>query len=179
MLNLFKKKSSEPKVNDKIWMAQADKWKACAELTRTNPDSFFIAWFDETRQQLEDIFTKENLAIQNILSAREAGTHHLKNKTFVFIEHYPLRSREQALFTSLQPADILIYSALDEPLFMHFGGEKIIQMMKQLGMKETESIENSLLSNAIRNAQEKIEKKVLADQTSRSQNDWLSKNFPS
>jgi hypothetical protein len=179
MLNLFKKKSSETKVIDKIWMAQVDKWKACAELTRTNPDNFFVAWFDETRQQLEDIFIKENLPIQNILSAREAGTHQLKNKPFVFIEHYPLRSKEQLLFTSLQPSDILIYSALDEPLFMHFGGEKIIQMMKQLGMKETESIENSMLSNAIRNAQEKIEKKVLADQTSRSQNDWLSKNFSS
>ena len=178
MLNIFKKKNSETKIIDKIWMAQMDKWKACAELARTNPSTLFVAWFDETRQQLEDIFTKENLPIQNILSAREAGTHQLKNKSFVFIEHYPLRNKEQALFTSLQPSDILIYSALDEPLFMHFGGEKIIQMMKQLGMKETESIENSMLSNAIRNAQEKIEKKVLGDQTSRSQNDWLSKNFP-
>lgn len=178
MLNLFKKKSPETKVIDKIWMTQEGKWKAFIELAKTNPDTLFVAWFDETRQQLEDIFNKQGLSIQNILSARECSSHQLQNNIVVFMEHYPLRSKEQSLFNELQRKDVLIYSALDEPLFTHFGGEKIIQMMKQLGIKETESIENSMLSNAIRNAQEKIEKKVLVDQTSRSQKDWLIKNFP-
>jgi len=179
MLNLFKKKNAEIKVIDKIWMTQEGKWKAFVELAKRGPDTFFIAWFDDTRQHLEDIFIKENLSIQNILSAREFSSHQSQDKPVIFIEHYPLRSKEQTLFMESHRKEALVYSALDEPLFTHFGGEKIIQMMKQLGMKDTESIENSLVSNAIRNAQEKIEKKVLLDQTARSQDDWLSKNFPS
>jgi len=179
MLNLFKKKNAEIKVIDKIWMTQEGKWNAFADLAKKDPGTFFIAWFDETRQQLENIFTAKNLSLQIIIAARECSNHQLIDKPVIFIEHYPLRSKEQLLFDSLHRKEVMIYSALDEPLFTRFGGEKIIQMMKQLGMKDTESIENSLVSNAIRNAQEKIEKKVLLDQTARSQDDWLSKNFPS
>jgi hypothetical protein len=34
-----------------------------------------------------------------------------------------------------------------------------------------------MVSKAIRNAQEKIEKKVVVDQSAQSQHDWLEKNF--
>jgi hypothetical protein len=178
-LNLFKRKSQGTKITDKIWMTQDGKWKAIIELAKTNPAAFFIAWFDETRQYLEDLFNKEGLPVQNILSVRGCSGRQLQNNPVVFAEHYPLRSKEQSLFTGLKLADAVIFSALDEPLFNHFGGEKIVQLMKQMGMKETESIENSMLSNAIRSAQEKIEKKLVIEQTARSQSDWLEKNFPS
>jgi len=50
--------------------------------------------------------------------------------------------------------------------------------MQQLGMKEDEIIEHKMISNAIRKAQDKIEKKLLMEQTAHSQEDWLIKNLP-
>jgi preprotein translocase subunit SecA len=75
--------------------------------------------------------------------------------------------------------DVQVWSALDEPLFKHFGSDKIIQMMKQLGMKEDVAIEHNMISKAIQNAQEKISKKVLIDQAASSQEEWLKKNWAS
>ena len=70
-----------------------------------------------------------------------------------------------------------VWSALDEPLFQIFGSEKIIQMMKQLGMKENESVQHTMLSKSIQNAQEKIEKKVQVEHTAHSQKDWFEINL--
>jgi hypothetical protein len=177
MFGLFKKKEPGIKVIDKIWMTQDAKWTGCIEEAGSNPGTIFIAWFDETLRQLEEIFSKGNLSSTVTLIARQANSHILQNKTVVFTEHYPLKNKEQSLFNQLNLSQVKIFSALDEPLFKHFGGDKIIQMMKQLGMKETASIENLMISNAISNAQEKIEKKVSLDQPALSQTDWLIKNF--
>lgn len=177
MFNLFKKKEPSVQVIDKIWMQQVDKWKACIDLAKAAPETVFIAWFEETLQHLEELFSKENITQATFFLARQVNSHQLQNKTVVFTEHYPLRSKEQSLFSELNLSQVQIFSALDEPLFKQFGGDRIIQMMKQLGMSETASIENSMISNAIRSAQEKIEKKISLDQSARSQTDWLTKNF--
>jgi phosphoribosylanthranilate isomerase len=177
MFGLFKKKEAGIKVIDKIWMTQDAKWKGCTEELKLNAETVFIAWFDETLNQLEEGLSKENLPVTNIFIARQAGSHLLQNKKVVFIEHYPLRSKEQSLFNQLNIPSVQIFSALDEPLFKQFGGDKIIQMMKQLGMQETASIENTMVSNAIKNAQEKIETKISFDQSTHSQTEWLAKNF--
>jgi preprotein translocase subunit SecA len=70
-----------------------------------------------------------------------------------------LQQKENEFFQKLNLQEAEIWSALDEPLFKHFGSEKIIQMMKQLGMKENEAIENTMISKAILSIQAKISKK--------------------
>lgn len=77
----------------------------------------------------------------------------------IFIEHYPLRKKEEELFQSLRLTEAKIYSSLDEPLFAHFGGYKIIAMMQKMGMHENESVQHSLVTSALKNAQEKIARK--------------------
>jgi len=179
MFGLLKKKDPGLNIIDKIWVIQEAKWKGCAEEIRSNSEIVFIAWFDETVQQLEEVFNKESLPTTNILIPRQTGSHILQNKKIVFIEHYPLRSKELTYFGQLNIPRAQIFSALDEPLFKQFGSDKIITMMKQLGMQKTESFENKMLSNAIKRAQEKIESKVSVDQSARSQTEWLSKNLQS
>ena len=88
-----------------------------------------------------------------------------------------MQQKESEFFQKIKLQEVEIWSALDEPLFKHFGSEKIIQMMKQLGMKENESIENAMISKAISSVQEKISKKMIIDQMGQSQNDWLQRNF--
>lgn len=66
---------------------------------------------------------------------------------------------------------------MDEPLFLHLGGERMIQLMQQMGMKEDEPVEHSLITNAIHNAQEKLAKKVTVEHTAGSMEEWFSKNI--
>jgi len=66
---------------------------------------------------------------------------------------------------------------LDEPLFSLFGGEKTIQLMRKMGMKEEEIIAHPMINRAIKNAQQKIASKVRAEVKADSAVDWFSKNW--
>ena len=177
MFNLFKKKEGSVKVIDKVWMTQEAKWNGILELWKKDPSITIIAWFDSTARHLETLFAKETASPASIFSARTVPSSHLTSKKFVFAEHHPIRRKEQAVFSQWHLNEALIYSALDEPLFKHFGGDKIIQMMKQLGMKEDSMIEHKMVSKAIENAQEKIEKKVISEQDASSQQEWIERNL--
>jgi hypothetical protein len=177
MFGLFKKKEATIQVKDKVWMTGEAKLQALINEWKKNPDIVFIFWFDESLRQIESFFTGQSLAPIVLLTARETNTSHLSGKKIILVEHYPLSQKENEFFQKLKLQEAEVWSALDEPLFKHFGSEKIIQMMKQLGMKEDEAIEHPMISKAIHNAQEKISKKIIIDQASHSQNDWLQKNL--
>jgi preprotein translocase subunit SecA len=66
---------------------------------------------------------------------------------------------------------------MDEPLFKHFGSEKLIPLMKMMGMKEDEVIEHSMVSKSIMKGQEKIAQQVSLEQTAGSQEEWMRKNI--
>lgn len=177
MLNLFKKKEPEIKVIDKVVIDETAKLRTLFVQWENDKNTAFIFWFDKSLRQAESYFTSQTNEPVTLLSSREAGTPQLAGKTVLFAEHYPMRSKEEELYRKMNLKTVQVFSSLKEPLFQWFGADKIIQMMKQLGMKEDEVIEHSMVSNAIRNAQEKIEKRVLLDQAALSQNDWLEKNL--
>jgi hypothetical protein len=177
MFNLFQKKGDGIKVIDKIWMSETAKWSGIVEEWRKDPSLIIICWFDHTIQQLQAVFNKETTERATILTARETHTNQVLAKSILFAEHYPLLSKEQETFKGWHLPEVTIHSALDEPLFDHFGSAKIIQMMKQLGMKEDACVEHKMISKAIQNAQEKIGKKVLLDQSAFSQKEWMERNF--
>src|SRR5712675_1279569 len=172
MFNLFKKKEGSVKVTDKIWMTREAKWNGILELWKKDPSTAIIAWFDASATHLETLFARETTSPVSLFSARTVHSSHLIGKKVIFAEHHPLRKKEQDAFSQWHLNEAVVHSALDEPLFKHFGGDKIIQMMKQLGMKEDSMIEHKMISNAIENAQEKIEKKVITEQPASSQQEW-------
>jgi hypothetical protein len=176
MFHIFKKKG-EQKITDRVWISEEAKWNAVIEMAKQNPSTAFIAWFAETAEKAEALLKNENLFSGQVFLASHLNTLQLQNNAVVIVEHYPLHRKEEELFLNLH-SSIIILSSLNEPLFHRFGGEKIIAMMKQLGMKETEAVEHSMLTKAIRNAQEKIEKKVGLEQSAGSQQEWLQKNLP-
>jgi hypothetical protein len=178
MFNLFKKKEDSPKIIDKVWMTGAAKLQAFVEEWKKDNTIFYVFWFDETLRNTEFFFSKEVPAQAPFITAREATAHSLAGKTVIFAEHYPLHEKEKELFQKLSLGQVQIWSSLDEPLFKHFGGEKIVQLMKQLGVKDNEAIEHKMISKAVQNAQEKIQKKVIVEQTTYSQKDWIEKNLP-
>lgn len=79
-------------------------------------------------------------------------------------------------YTALQLNEARVYSALEEPLFAHFGGQKIIHILQQTGVNENEALENPIISRALKNAQEKLAATLLIEQTATSQNDWFKRN---
>ncbi|HKB43244.1 MAG TPA: hypothetical protein VKC90_02605 [Chitinophagaceae bacterium] len=177
MFGLFGKKEATIKVKDKVWVTGEAKLQAFINEWKKNPGIVFIFWFDESLRQVESFFAGQATTAPVLLTARETNTFHLAGKKIIVAEHYPLQQKENEFFQKLNLQEAEIWSALDEPLFKHFGSEKIIQMMKQLGMKENEVIENAMISKAILSVQEKISKKIIIDQAAQSQDDWLQKNL--
>jgi hypothetical protein len=178
MFNLFKKKEGSVKVIDRIWMTQEAKWNALIDLWKKDPEIIIIAWFNSSLHQLETLFTKETTTAVSFFLARDIHSSELSGKKIIFAEHHPMRTKEQEIFGQWHLTEAIVHSALDEPLFKHFGGEKIIGMMKQMGMKEDSMIEHKMISSSIENAQEKIEKKVLTENTADSQQEWIERNLP-
>ncbi len=159
-------------------MSEAAKLEAFPAEWKKNDAIIYVFWFDETLHRVASLFEQQSLPATSLVTARETAAIHLNGKTIIFAEHYPLKEKETALFQKLNLQEVVIWSALDEPLFKHFGGDKIIQLMKQLGMKETEAIQHNMISKAIHSAQEKIAKKVTFEQSAGSQADWLKNNLP-
>ena len=158
-------------------MTEAIKLQTLFDEWKKDNNIVYIFWFDDTFRKAEFVFAKETTETSPLLTTREATTSTLKDKTIIFAEHYPLQQKEKELYQKLGLTTVQVWSALNEPLFLHFGGEKILQLMKQSGMAETEAVEHKMLSKSIQNAQQKIETKVLSEQTAHSQKDWLEKNL--
>ena len=173
----FLKKKDNIKVTDIVFMKTAAKWHACKQAFMENADTVFIAWFDDTREQLEAFLEEQNTGRMTLILYREANIHYTNGKQVIFLEHYPLHEKEEALYTSLNLKDIKVFSSLDEALFLHFGGDQIVELMEKMGLQENESIQHSMIGMALKNAQQKILEKVTIEQTATSQAEWFKRNI--
>ncbi len=169
----FGKKDKSVPVRDVIYIAKDVKYKALCDLLLKDSNCKILCWFDATKSELQALLPGDRQA-DVVLTDQYFSSPGPK---LVFAEHYPLKQVEQELFKTLGIEKAIIYSALQEPLFATFGGEKIITMMRQMGMKEDEAIEHSMISKAIQNAQDKIEKKVLVEQRTSSAEEWIAMNL--
>ncbi|MEO8405301.1 MAG: hypothetical protein ABI480_11920 [Chitinophagaceae bacterium] len=175
---LFSGKKNAAKLTDVVWISQTAKWNGILEEWKKDSHLSIVCWFDKTQQQLETVFAKETRAPVSIFLAGQMHTALLTGSQLIFAEHYPLYSKEAKLFEKLSLKDVTVHSSLDEPLFVKFNGERVSAMMKQMGMKENESVQHKLVSSAIRKAQDKIEKKVVSELLSTSAEEWMRKNIP-
>lgn len=179
LFNLFGKKDSEDDnhvFTDRAFVNTEAKMKACTDLALEQPDSIFIAWFDETTEHFKTRFKELGIDEDRIQIARYLNNNLLKDKTPVFVEHYPLHQKELDLIKNWSTEKIIVYSALDEPLFKHFGSDKLIPLMKMMGMKENEVIEHSMVTKSIIKGQEKIAEQVISEHAAISQAEWMRKN---
>lgn len=177
MFDLFKKDKNRINITDRIWLSEANKLKACAMQVKNDGGVFIVAWFDETITKLESYFSELHLPLTTIVAARELARHHLNNNRLIFAEHYPLLKKEMELYQKLSLSNVVVYSSLDEPLLTHFSGDKLLTLMKKMGMKEDESLENPTISSALKKAQEKIENTLTVERTAHSPSEWFAKNF--
>ena len=180
LFNLFGKKEEGADnhiFTDRAYITTAAKMNACAELARKEPDRLFICWFADTAVTFKEFFSQQGLDENLITETHHLHASKLLNKKPVFVEHYPLHTKELELIKNWNAEKIIVFSAMDEPLFKHFGSEKLIPLMKMMGMKEDEVIEHSMVTKSIIKGQEKIGDQVTTEQSAASQEEWMRKNI--
>ena len=176
MFRLFKSGAPGIKAIDKVWMSKEAKLNACVDLLRVNPTCLFVAWFEETFQELQQLLNPQKDKV-NLILAASLNADMMQNHMVVFAEHHPLAKVEQTLFSTLGLVDVPILSSLDEPFFHSFGGERIIDLMKKMGLKENEVLGHPMITRSIHNAQESIAKRATTNLNAISQKDWLATNM--
>lgn len=173
LFDVFKSKNQEPGFKDLIWLNHEAKVTGYLKLLRAYPDAVWMAWFDQTIKE----FQKHNQSQNPIHNALHVYASLVKDKTVIFLEHYPLRSQEEAMTHTWEPKKILVLSSLDEPLFQRFGGNNIIPLLEKMGADEEELLENDMISKSIENAQRKLEKHITVDVAAQSAAEWFQKNI--
>ena len=180
LLDFFGKREdieSPPIFKDKVYIHSTGKINACLQLAKTQPEAIFIAWFDETAETYKTFFSQNGIDGARIITVAELDTTAVQNHQPIFLEHYPLPAKELELVNDWQLTNIPVFSAMDEPLFKHFGSDKMIPLIKLFGMKESEAIEHSYVTESIIKGQGKIANKVLTEQLAASQAEWMIKNM--
>lgn len=171
MFGLFSKNEKGLVVHDKIWLSELAKFKALLILKHQNPAVIFVAWFDETKHNLE-LFFKDNHLEEEVFLAERLSLRH-QDKELVFVEHHPLRAEEQRIANQHSTKEMTVYSSISEPIFQLFGGGKIVDLMNKIGMKDEEMIEHDMISKSILRAQDKIAEKTTQSVAAQSQGEWL------
>jgi hypothetical protein len=175
MFGLFKKKESSFPVIDRIWMTRDAKERSLVRTIQQDTSVAFIHWFDESCNR--SLNAVGEAASQNIFMVRDALHLPGQSRKFIFFEHYPVREKELAVYEKMGLRQAEIWTALDEPLLERFGGARLVEMMKKLGMNQEESIEHPLISRSIRKAQDKIAGQLLLDHHANSMESWFSQNL--
>ena len=162
---------------DKVYIHLTGKMNACLLLAKTQPEAIFIAWFNETAETYKAFFVQNGIDEDRITTVNKIDITIPQNHQPVFLEHYPLPAKELELVKDWQLKNIPVFSAMDEPLFKHFGSDKMIPLIKLFGMKESEAIEHSYVTESIIKGQNKIAAKVMVEHPANSQAEWMEKNI--
>ena len=99
----------------------------------------------------------------------------------IVAEHHPTHTKDRMIVeTAARLAcspSVCFHTSLDDPMMKLFGGDNLVSLMKRLGAEESTPISHSFVTSAIRNAQEKIEKKAQRDMQTESIEDWFRYNL--
>jgi hypothetical protein len=102
--------------------------------------------------------------------------------SMVVAERHFLRVRDERLVDFARGlarrCRLSFHLALDDPLTRIFAGEWIGQTLRNLGMTESEPIENAMIGRRIKQAQAKVAKRVMDERKADSAEDWLQSNLP-
>ncbi|WP_439622856.1 hypothetical protein [Gemmata sp.] len=73
-------------------------------------------------------------------------------------------------------AAVEYHISMGDPLMALFAGEWVTNVLRNLGMKESESIDSAIVGRRIEQAQAKIAKEVASEQDADSPAEWLERN---
>jgi hypothetical protein len=196
MFSIFNKKD-KPEVTDMVFMSRLGKYKdlfaAFSELNTV----LIVCYFKETGTELKKFMDGTGTSYREMPHAPfEPGKIHviqaehllayqadLSEATCIFMEHFPSYSREdqllQHLYQTLKVRRVFFYVSVDEPLFRLFGGEKLVDLMKKLGLSEEEAVSHTMVTQSIERAQKKLEESLRGEIQADSAEAWIRLNTKS
>jgi hypothetical protein len=179
--NLFGSKDDAHKdriFKDVVWISSEAKQDGLQQRFNNNPDAIFVAWFPDTLRSFRVWAATRGIPDAQIKEAKELRAHLVKDKTLIFLEHYPLHAKEIALAAELHLQSAEVHGAMDEPIFVRFGSEKMMPLVKLLGFKASEPIEHPYVTSSVVKAQEKMAAQVTVEQSATSLAQWFEYNLP-
>lgn len=183
-------------VNDRIWMTTEAKFAGLTREAQTRSQSgtvaiLLVSHFPDVQEWLEEIASQQTWAVPSkAVSASNlnkdlASSLRLDESATIDIivgERHPLPSVDDRLaeFADELPCRCRFshHLSLEDAVIRAFAGERIRNILKQLGMKEDESIESQMVSRNIRKAQQKIEGRTFGSLHADSAEEWLKINCP-
>lgn len=177
MFGIFRKKTSHSLIQftDLNFLSEEAKDRAVLGSARES-NAVFVAWFPATMNRYRKLFAGSGIDENRVIDARSFSAAKFPGKEIIFLEHYPLRAKEEQLLQNTAQQEFKVYNSLTEPFFHFFGGDKMIEMMKKMGSDENETFQHAFISSAIRNAQHKLAKKIRSEQSASSQREWMDRN---
>jgi hypothetical protein len=183
----WSKKPAEPPAVDRVWLNLAARDQALVRAAKAGP-VLFIAFFDDTVSRVREALKAAGcvegaaLTVVRVDKLERPGP----GVAIYLAERHPLPSHNRALLERLQrdaPGVVPVcFSALDEPFMLRFGGERVAELMKNLGMAQDEPVEHAMVSKSLANAREKIAKQVgaaaSAPAPASSMAEWLQRHLP-
>lgn len=177
MFGLFSKKEKPVPVTDLIWINDAAKKAGLIQLLSQKPGAVLLAWFADTATVVEAFLQTKGLQ-QVVYLQRQLHGSTTTGKEVIILEHYPLFKKEQELLRSLNATAITVISSLEDPLLLQFGGERISNLMRTLGVNEEEAISHKMITSSLVNAQQKLDKEITTELLASSAEEWFTRNRP-
>jgi hypothetical protein len=180
---LFGKKENttfHKKFTNVIYASETAKQKGIIQFALANNDAIFIAWFTNTAANFRKQFLANNIDEDRIVEAKFFSAAKYSTATIIFLEHFPLRAKEEALVQNCFQDEFIFFNALTEPIYKYFGSDRIIEVMSKLGYKDDETIQHNMIDSSLLKAQKKIAERVqFESNTFTSQSDWMLVNVGS
>jgi hypothetical protein len=175
MFDFFKKKPALIPCEDIVWMSDAEKHKGLLSVLKQYPDLSIYAWFTETQESFQSYLSKNDLS--NTVHIAKTGIIAGNRPVVLFLEHYPILSKEQEILQQFSFQKIIFLNALTDRLLKQYNGESIIQLMQKMGAQEGETLSHSMITASIRKAQEKTEQKAgdVMSYYAKSADEWFDK----
>lgn len=201
---LKRKKRRKKLTNDKVWMSHSEKVRGFSndlQVAVNANEQVFICYFFETSlnwinqilndantiaKELEQADNTTQIVLVNIYelltrsSLKALFKKQIEKSTahcFMFSNRYPISSKEDEVLELLVEHEKTLpcfYVSLEDELMQHFGGDRVVKLMQRMGIAPDEFVEHQLISDAIRNAQAKVEKRNHGkDGRAISQKEWF------
>jgi len=173
MFGLFKRKNKISSPNYQVFGSEVEKYRFITGEVKEGEGQYVLIYhFDDTGNEMEQLFNAAGVSFSkdnspgnkvwltdanSFLSGHISGTPEV-----IVVEIYPLPSKEAELLNKAKTSSLNVnfITAIDSPFFRLFGGDRLPNLMKSLGMERGESIKHGMVNKAITRAQSKILEKV-------------------
>jgi hypothetical protein len=160
---LFRKKEKVPEIIDYVWISREAKLMGLLQFHREQPEKRLVAWSEQTKTQVQEFFTQQTGQSPEILRATKMLPSRMEGQSFLFLEHHLFYSKEIQLLRSWNVQKVLFLNAIDDPVFHSIDSDRILHLLKTMGIKEDEYLQHRMITASIQRAQKSGEKKGTID----------------